>query len=767
MKNDTLWFTSPAQSWLQCLPVGNGHIGCMLAGDPACDVIGLNDDSLWSGYRRDYHKQDFRENIEAVRALILQGERAAAEQIAEERLTSRFTQAYLPLGDLIVRMEKANISDYRRALELSSGIVFSHYRRDGVRVSTESFASFPDDVFVHHIVCETARALEIGFACKLRHEAVFDDEGFIATGIAPSDLIIADVGHFASDANRLTYDEPERSMRFAVRMQVVTDGAVTVRRDGLLIEHAMHTLLVLSSATSFSKGESYLDYANNTARDAAKRGIDALKRDHIKDHAALYARVRLNLGEEESNASCPERLARMRRGAAQNADLALLFQFGRYLLIASSRPGTQAANLQGIWNRDLIPPWWSGYTLNINLQMNYWLADRTDLGACFAPLTEFVQRLCEAGEQTARENYGAQGAVAHHQSDIWAHTTPVGLDRERIPLAARWMMWNMPLPWLALQLYDHEAFSPDADFLRETLYPVMKSAADFMKSTFTRVDGKLYNIPSTSPENMYRDGTGRTLALCTMSAMDIGIAKEFSLAYADVCERLGRQEESADWYQFAWDVPDYSVSPDGLLREWDGDFEQTEPGHRHFSMLFGVYPGSSLLGSRQEPAARKALEQRLENGSGQTGWSAVWAALLLARFGEGDAAYDCIQRLLREHIHDNLFGAHPPQLFQIDANLGLTAAICELLLQETGGVVRLLPALPKEMASGSLEGVRVHGGHRLSFGWKDGILQWLEIEAARDGAITLAAESPPLSKVPGVANGVLCVLLQKGNTYRF
>lgn len=739
----------------------------MIGSDPGCDVIGLNDDTLWSGYRQDYHKPDFQENLNKVRCLLLENKREEAEEIVESRLTNRFTQAYLPLGDLIVHREKGVIGAYERSLDLSRGILTSRYSSDGAMVSTQSFVSYPDDVMIHEIVCESENHFEISFASKLRYEVFYDLMGFTVRGTAPDDLIIADVGNFYSPENAMIYSEFQRGMRFGARLQLETDGVVTVREDAILINRARRVALFYSSATSFSKGEHFLAACEDTARKAALRGVAACRDSHVSDFAALYDRVQLSLGEPDDGAACEERLLRMRRGEAQGCDLVLLFQYGRYLLIASSRPGTQAANLQGIWNKDLIPPWWSGYTLNINLQMNYWLADRVNLGECFEPFSSFTRRLCEAGKRTAREDYGAKGSVAHHQSDIWLHTTPVGFDQTRIPQSARWMMWNMSLPWLSLQLYDHYCFTHDEEFLRDTLYPVMLAAGDFMKDTFTRVNGRLCNVPSTSPENMYLEESGSARAICTMSAMDIGISKEFALAFATVSDDLGQAGRAAEWRRFSDEVQDYSTMPNGELREWDGDFAQMEAGHRHFSMLFGIYPGESLLGSELRDAARKALRQRLKSGSAQTGWSAVWAALLLARFGEGNAAYVILQKLLRENIHDNLFGAHPPELFQIDANFGLTAAVCELLLQETGGVIRLLPALPNVLVCGSLKGIRVHGGHTLSFGWKDGRLDWLEILPARDEIVTISA--PGLEdRLPGaVGTGENTISLHTGERQCF
>ena len=767
MQHDTIWFASPARNWLQCLPIGNGHIGAMLGYDPVREVICLNDDTLWSGYPRDYCKKDFQENLRAARELLLQNKRADAEEIVEKHLANRFTQAYMPMGDLAICLNAGSVERFTRSLELSTGIHTTRYLHDGAMISSESFVSFPEDTLLHRIACETARDFQLSFTSQLNSTARYDLSGITVMGVAPSDLIIGDVGRFSSEKNKVVYDEPHRATHFCVYVQILTDGNVTADQTGLHIAGAKSLLLVLCSATSFAKGDQYAAYAKARVLQAVKKGYLVCREAHVCDHTALYSRSALQLGGDADNPSCENRLKRMRSGEATESDIQLLFQYGRYLLIASSRCGTQAANLQGIWNRDLIPPWWCGYTLNINLQMNYWLADRTNLSACFEPFAAFVERLCEAGRRTAREDYGVEGSVAHHQSDLWAHSTPVGCDRERIPLSARWMMWNTALPWLSLQLYDHYQYDHESRFLSETLYPVMKATAEFMRNTYTITENGRCNVPSTSPENLYLDTDGTARALSVMSAMDIGVSKEFSLAFAQICDTLGQEEEANRWKLFAQGIRDYSVMQNGPLREWDGDYAQMEEGHRHFSMLFGIYPGESLIGGRFQEAARKALDQRLMNGSGQTGWSAVWAALLLARFGEGDAAYDILVRLMRENIHDNLFGAHPPELFQIDANFGFTIAVCELLIQEVKGVVRLLPALPKALPFGSLRGARIHGGHTVSFGWINGAIEWLEIVAAREDVLALNGAGLDRLGLTTAGGETYAISLKSGETQRF
>lgn len=764
--NTVMWFDKPAENWLQSLPAGNGHIGCMINNDPYRNIISLNDDTLWSGYPRDYCKPDFKTNMDKVRELMVKGKRAQAEEIIEAQMANRFTQAYLPFGDIIVQSQAGAVDNYRRELNMQSAIIDALYDKDGCPVHTQTFVSYPDDVLVHKIAAQSAIDCDISFVSQIKYDVCYDENGFTVNGCAPSDLTIVDVGNFYNPGNKVSYHETDKSINIAACAQIKTDGQLAVYADKLSVTGAKSISMIYSSATSFQVGDAYESHCLNTVLHAAKKGIDKIREDHISDHSLLFNRMQIDLGGED--ASCDERIARMRRNEICNSDISLLFQYGRYLLIASSRKGTQAANLQGIWNKDLIPPWWSGYTLNINLQMNYWLADRTNLSGCFDPFTAYTKRLCEAGKKTAKDDYGTGGAVAHHQSDIWAHSTPVGHDVSRIPASARYMMWNLPLAWLCIQMFDHYQYTLDERYLETELLPIMRSTAEFIMAHFTEVDGRYYNIPTTSPENMYTDENGQPMAVCNMSALDIGLTKDFFQAYIFACKRFGDMAEASRCALFADRIAGYAVSENGELLEWDREYEETEPGHRHFSMLYGVYPGSHLLGSPHADAAKKLLMKRLQSGSGQTGWSAVWAIALLARFGESEAAYDIIKKLMSENIHDNLFGAHPPDLFQIDANFGFTAAICELIIQEYNGIIKLLPALPKAMAHGRISGLKIFKGHEVSLEWEASRVVFMQISAAVDDEIVVDARHlvSESARCETCSEGIR-IFLEKGGIYRF
>ncbi len=721
------------------MPVGNGHIGCMIRNHPFEDILSINDDTLWSGYPHDYTKKDFRKNMAEVRRLMIDDERVQAEKIVETTLTNRFTQAYMPFGDICIKSKAGKVGAYRRELRMEEGVAYSEYVKDGNYVKTQTFVSYPDDVLVHCIATDAPTGFELSYNSPLKHEVAFDKEGFCVKGIAPSDLVIADVGDFYSSENSINYDEIKKSTVIEARAQFICDGEIVVLPDRVLLRNATTIQVVFACATTFSKGRNCKQYARKRAIHASKKKFADLLKTHIDDHSALFNRVEIDTGGTENTAG-EERYARMKLGVVDNADISLLFNYGRYLLIGSSRAGTQAANLQGIWNQDLIPPWWCGYTLNINLQMNYWLADRTNLSECFEPFTGYVKRLCQEGRKTARKDYGTKGSVAHHQSDIWAHSTPVGYDICTIPSSARWMMWNMALPWLCIQMANHYLYTKDKSFLQKDLMPVMKNAADFLIENFSEINGCIYNIPSTSPENMYIDEKGNDLAICNISAMDIGILREFFGVYAHLSRLVGDERTAEKSQVVASKIAGYRISQRGELLEWDREFTEPELGHRHFSMLFGVYPCSHLLEGSYKDAAKKALDKRLDNGSGQTGWSAVWAIALLARFGESKTVYDIIGKLMVENIHENMFGGHPPNLFQIDANFGFPAAICELILQEYGGVIKLLPALPKSMENGSIRGLKIYSGHTVSLKWENSKVTSFEILAAANDEVIIDAD---------------------------
>lgn len=729
MNELSLVFDRPAEAWNEALPLGNGSMGAMSYGRLRKEKVELNLDTLWSGTGRDKENKNTDVDWEFLHQKIFDGEYEEAEAYCKENILGDWTESYLPAGNLYIDTNVPELKEhgsYQRQLSLRDALEQVVYRQDGQVYQREFFTSMSEPVMALHYKADAYSNLElhISLDSQIRHAcSAFGTNGLVLEGQAP--IYVAPP--YYSCEHPIVY-EGGKGTQFVIGLSVQAPKGCVCQKDNTLLVTAENDVYIyLSGITDFQSQDSYLARKKQMLERICNLSYPQLKESHQKAYEAYFDRMDLTLNP-----------------GVQNDLVIKMFHYARYLMIASSKPGTQCANLQGIWNHDLRAPWSSNYTVNINTEMNYWMAEKANLSDCHEPLFDLVERTASRGKKTAKEVYHLNGWVSHHNLDIWGHSSPVGhFGQDENPCT--YSMWPMSSGWLCWHLWEHYRYTLDKDFLREKAFPLIRGAVEFYLGYLVPYERYLVTVPSTSPENTFTAPDQGAHSVTFGSTMDNSILKELFGNYLKACEILGITELTDKVKAALEKLPPFKRGKGGQLQEWFLDYPEVDVHNRHVSQLYGLYPGNLIHREDEEllAACRVALDRRGDEG---TGWCMAWKACLWARLGDGERAL----KLLKNQLHvtreencslvgggtyPNMLCAHPP--FQIDGNFGFAAAVLEMLVQYQDDRILFLPALPKEWKDGKIRGLKAPGGITIDFAWKDGRITECSLKSLTDTVRTL------------------------------